>query len=234
MSPAPRRCSPPPSRPGSRASSTSVRSPRASPTCRSTARARRGPKRWSKASPLSTAIVRPPPSTARATAKRSTCSRWPSAGWSLLPPAGRLSLIHVDDLARLLLALAAERRRAADRARRWPPGGSTHREFGQALGRAVGRRVRTLSLPRPLLRFGARPTGWFAATRPSSPPTAPPISAIPTGPFRPTAPRRTLWQPGIDAEAGPAATARWYREARLALDPRLLSPHSIAYASVQD
>ena len=40
-----------------------------------------------------------------ATRKRSICSKWRSAGVVLLPPEGRLSLIHVDDLGRLLLAL---------------------------------------------------------------------------------------------------------------------------------
>jgi nucleoside-diphosphate-sugar epimerase len=51
----------------------------------------------------------PGPSMAPVTRRRSNCFAWPKRGIVLLPPEGRLSLIHVDDLARLLLALAIPR-----------------------------------------------------------------------------------------------------------------------------
>ena len=162
MSPEPPPCSPPPRRPGSSASSMSARSPRASRSCRSTARARRGRRSWSKR-PAS-----PPPSSARppsmvpATARRSSCSRWPGAGLVLLPPHGRLSVIHVDDLARLLLALADPECPAgpAGRARRRPrrAAGPMRNSARRSAGRWAAAVV-TLSMPRSMLRLGARIDG---------------------------------------------------------------------------
>ncbi|HET7315860.1 MAG TPA: NAD-dependent epimerase/dehydratase family protein, partial [Sphingomicrobium sp.] len=75
----------------------------------------------------------------------------------LLPPRGRVSLLHVDDLARLLLALAEsdEPRRVIfepDDARR---GGWTHKQLADAIGTAVGRRNLSLSVPGMMLKLGA-------------------------------------------------------------------------------
>ncbi len=76
-------------------------------------------------------------------------------GLAFLPPPGRVSLIHVGDLARLLVALAARR---GDRAIYEVDDGHamTHAELATAIGRAVGRRVLPLHLPKSLLRLGAR------------------------------------------------------------------------------
>ena len=81
-------------------------------------------------------------------------------GFVLLPPGGRLSVIHVDDLADLLLTLAntdpatTGKIYDADDAR---PNGWSHTEFAQAIGQAVGKRsVRTIAMPSALLRIGAR------------------------------------------------------------------------------
>ena len=49
-----------------------------------------------------------PPSTAPATARRSNCSRWPGAASSRCRPSGRFSVIHVEDLCRLILAVLDE------------------------------------------------------------------------------------------------------------------------------
>lgn len=76
-------------------------------------------------------------------------------GLAFLPPPGRVSLIHVEDLARLLVTLAAQ------------PGGCemyevddgetlTHADLAAVIGRAVGRRVMPMHLPKPLMRLGAR------------------------------------------------------------------------------
>ena len=99
------------------------------------------------------------PSTAPATARRSNCSRWPSSGLVLLPPKGRLSVIHVEDLARLMLALAepdAPERTSSSSPTTAARAAGAIRHFGAALGRAVGRRGVSLSAPRPLLQVAAR------------------------------------------------------------------------------
>jgi nucleoside-diphosphate-sugar epimerase len=73
-------------------------------------------------------------------------------------PAGRASLLHVDDLARLLLALvpagvASGQVLAPDDGR---DGGWAHGEMARAIGVAVGRRVRVITVPGWALRLGAR------------------------------------------------------------------------------
>ena len=136
-------------------------------------------------------------------------------GIVLLPPKGRLSVIHVDDLARLLLALTTEDAPAKiiiepDDGR---PGGWTHDEFGQALGAAVGRRGIRLSMPGPLLRFGAvldqlirrggaKLTSDRAAYFCHPDWVVDPAKAAP----------EPLWKPAIPTAAGLAATYRWYRD----------------------
>src|SRR3546814_9595448 len=74
-------------------------------------------------------------------------ARW---GIALLPPPGKLSVIEVSDLARLLLALVDGRsNRRLLEADDGKPGGWTHDEFANANGRAVGQRVMPMALPQP-------------------------------------------------------------------------------------
>src|SRR3546814_19602330 len=78
-------------------------------------------------------------------------------GLVLLPPAGRLSLIHAHDLADLLLLLAGPG--APSHLTLEPddnrPGGWGHREFATAIADAVGRKARRLPMPAPLPTRGA-------------------------------------------------------------------------------
>jgi uncharacterized protein YbjT (DUF2867 family) len=78
-------------------------------------------------------------------------------GFILLPPAGRLSVIEVSDLARLLLVLIdkPETVRQIYDADDGRTGGWSHTEFGRAIGEAVSKRAATLSMPRALVRLGA-------------------------------------------------------------------------------
>src|SRR3546814_2209004 len=63
----------------------------------------------------------------------------------------------LSDLARLLLALVDGRsNRRLLEADDGKPGGWTHDEFANAIGRAVGQRVMPMALPQPLLRLVAR------------------------------------------------------------------------------
>jgi nucleoside-diphosphate-sugar epimerase len=165
-------------------------------------------------SPLSSAIVRPPAVFGPGDREMLELFKMASRGLVLLPPHGRLSVIHVDDLARLLLALVDPL---------CPPGllvepddgregGWTHEEFGHALGRAVGRRVATLSMPRAMLRLGARIDGML---RGSAAKLTPDRAAYFCHPDWTVEPSRggpeSLWQPAIETNEGLAATARWYR-----------------------
>jgi len=162
---------------------------------------------------LSTATVRPPAVYGPGDRETLDLFRMAKRGLVLLPPAGRLSLIHVDDLARLLLALAKSDRTLLVEPDDGRPGGWTHEGFGQALGRAVGRTVRTLSAPGSVLRLAARAdvlvrgrkarlTSDRAAYFCHPDWTVSPACAAPAD----------LWRPQVATEPGLAATAFWYRQ----------------------
>lgn len=76
-------------------------------------------------------------------------------GFLPVPPAGRASLIHVRDLARALVALCRKEGDAHIGAT-WEvddgtPDGLSHVELAAAIGQALGRRVRAISLPQKIL-----------------------------------------------------------------------------------
>ena len=107
---------------------------------------------------LDWAIVRPPAVYGPGDRETLELFRMAKLGLMLMPPKGRVSVIHVDDLARLLLALAAPDAPASclTEPDDGKPGGWTHREFGRALGDAVGTKPTIVSSPGLLLRLAAR------------------------------------------------------------------------------
>jgi UDP-glucose 4-epimerase len=141
-----------------------------------------------------------------------------AARWGLvpMPPSGRASIVHVNDLARLLLALvpggeaASERIFEPDDAR---AGGWSHRELAQAIGAAVGRKVWAPALPKPLLSAAARLDGTLRGAKAKLTPDRVGYMTHPDWVSRPDkAPPAELWRPQIPTPEGLAATARWYRE----------------------
>ena len=168
------------------------------------------------ASPLSTAIVRPPAVYGPGDRETLELFRMAKTGLVLLPPVGRLSLLHVDDLARLLLALAeaGEQRDMVFEPDDGRSGGWTYREFAMALGRAVGKKVITLSTPRPLMKIAARADLLFRGSRAKLTPDRAAYFGHPDWSVSPAnEPPEALWRPRIKTEEGLAATARWYRDA---------------------
>lgn len=177
---------------------------------------------WSKAegdalvaaSDLDWTIVRPPAIYGPGDHEMLEMFRLAARGLVPLPPAGRFSTIHVDDLVRLLLALAADRpgARAIYEADDETPGGWSHVDFARALGRAVGRRAVPLTLPAFALRAGAKVARAVQGDRAKL--TADRVAyfchpdwAVADG----RRPPRALWRPEIATEAGLADTAAWYR-----------------------
>ena len=117
---------------------------------------------WSKAeaetrvqtSALDWTIVRPPAIYGPRDMRCSNCSGWHGRGIVPMPPAGtRISVIDVEDLTALLLALADDRRRAVDhRARRRRAGRLDTRATSRARSASrSGKRCRAIALPRALL-----------------------------------------------------------------------------------
>lgn len=167
------------------------------------------------ASSLPHAIVRPPAVYGPGDKETLELYRMAKRGIVLLPPEGKLSLIHVDDLGRLLLALADP---SAPKGLMVEPddgrhGGWTHAEFGKALGAALGRKVATVSMSRPILDFCARLDRWVR--RGGAKLTADRVAYFchPDWMVDPGrgAPEK-LWKPQIETERGLVETASWYRQ----------------------
>lgn len=132
-----------------------------------------------------------------------------------LPPRGRLSVIEVSDLARLLLALTGDRHSIGGIVE--PDDGSggwTHEAFGRAIGEAVGKRPLAVHLPRRMLTLAAKADGLIR--RKSAKLTSDRVAYFCHPDWtvdRARRPDPALWTPRIETSAGLAATARWYREA---------------------
>jgi nucleoside-diphosphate-sugar epimerase len=164
---------------------------------------------------LDWAIVRPPAVYGPGDKETLELFRMARLGLMLMPPKGRVSVIHADDLARLLLALAPYPAPSniliePDDGKR---GGWTHREFARALAAAVGVKAAVISSPGILLRLAARVDhlvrrenakltvdraayfshrNWVVEPKRAAPPE--------------------LWRPEIDTMQGLKDTASWYGE----------------------
>lgn len=165
------------------------------------------------ASPLSTVIVRPPAIYGPGDRELLEMFRMASRGIVLLPPAGRLSLLHAADLARLALALAGP---AAPTGIIEPddghPAGWTHREFGAMLGDAVGRKVRLASMPALIMRAAARADRLVRGAKAKLTPDRAAYFCHPdwvvSGDHAVPA---AVWQAAVPTPQGLADTAAWYR-----------------------
>lgn len=133
-----------------------------------------------------------------------------------LPPRGRTSIIHVDDLAELLLALVPGGEGVTgailepDDGR---PGGYEHRELARLIGAAVGRNVVAPYLPKPMLSLAARADRLLRG--PKAKLTADRVGYMchPDWVCRPErAVPSEVWTPRIPGAEGLAQTARWYRK----------------------
>ena len=166
-----------------------------------------------RSSGLDWSIVRPP--AVYGPGDRETLELFKAAKLGIvpLPPAGRLSLIHADDLCRLLLALAdpkapAQQLYEADDGRE---GGWSHREFADALAAAQDRRALALPVPAALIRFGARVDGLIRRSGAKLTADRAAYFCHPDWTIDPARrPAEALWQPRIETRQGLEETANWY------------------------
>ncbi|MBI0476331.1 NAD-dependent epimerase/dehydratase family protein [Sphingomonas sp. MA1305] len=174
---------------------------------------------WSKresealvaASPLDWTIVRPTGVYGAGDMEMRDMFRLARFGLALLPPPGKVSLIAVEDLARLLLALAE---RSGPSAILEADDGHvlTHAEMARLIGRAVGRRVWPIHLPAAGLRLGAALDRRLRGTAAKL--TADRVGYLCHGDWTADPARRpppALWTATTTTGDGLAATARWYR-----------------------
>ena len=166
---------------------------------------------------LDFAIVRPPAVYGPGDKETLELFRMAKRGLILLPPEGKLSLIHADDLANLLVTLAgADAPPPLAEPDDGTPGGWTHRQLAAALGDAVGRNALALSMPRAAVRLGALLDGLIRRDRAKLTRDRAAYFCHPDWVADPAlSPRADLWKPTIDSRDGLRATAEWYRANRL-------------------
>lgn len=176
---------------------------------------------WSKAeaervveaSPLDWMVVRPPAIYGPGDMEMLDLFRIARLGFALTPPDGRLSVIEVGDLGRLLLALvplsSEQRLIEADDGR---AAGWTHATFARAIGAATGKHVKVIALSAWLLKLAARldrlARGKHARL------TRDRVAYFCHSDWVIDAARRPspkVWQPAVETVDGLAATAAWYR-----------------------
>lgn len=168
-----------------------------------------------EASGLDWTIVRPP--AIYGPRDREILEMFRAATWGVvpMPPAGRTSILHVGDLARLLLRLTGAEGSSGQvfepddgRDRGW-----SHRELAKAIGDAVGRRVWAPHVPASVMRASAwldrRLRGDYAKLTPDR------VGYMIHPDWvsrRDRAPSVELWRAEVPTPEGLAATADWYRQ----------------------
>ena len=161
------------------------------------------------------AIVRPPAVYGPGDKETLELFRMAKLGIMLMPPRGHLSLIHVADLARLLLALAVNDgpSRCVIDPDDGKQGGWTHREFARALGRAVGTRPAIISAPGLFLRLAAHADGLLRGPKAKLTVDRAAYFSHRNWVVEPKrAAPRDLWHPEIETADGLKQTARWYAD----------------------
>lgn len=195
-------------------SSLSAREPKLSAYGASKARA----EELVQASGLIWTIVRPPAVYGPRDVEMFELFRSARLGVVPLPPGGGTSLIHVSDLAELLIALADTHGPKALFQRIFEPddgreGGWSHKEMAHAIGRAVGRgRVFAPNLPASLLSLAAGVDRIIRGDRAKLTKDRVGYMCHPNwiARFDRAVPDH-IWTPKIGSEEGLKATADWYR-----------------------
>ncbi|SIN59510.1 Nucleoside-diphosphate-sugar epimerase [Parasphingorhabdus marina DSM 22363] len=163
-------------------------------------------------------IIRPPAVFGPGDGEMLDLFKMAKLGVITLPPDadGVLSVIHVDDLARALMTLIPEHEDLTARIFEvddGTPGGWTQIQFAREIGKAVGnKKVRTIGMPRALLKFGAKADRFFRKDKAKL--TADRVSYFCHDDWTIDPAKRLphqLWVPKIETEKGLRDTAQWYR-----------------------
>jgi uncharacterized protein YbjT (DUF2867 family) len=140
------------------------------------------------------------------------------ARWGVMPMPprdGRSSVIHVDDLARLLLALVPGGEGVTGRSFEPDDGrkqGWSHYELARAIGWAMGRRPWVLHLGQTALERAARADQFLRRDKARMTLDRARYMAHPDWVASDAArPPRSLWRPQVLTRDGLKATAEWYR-----------------------
>jgi len=178
---------------------------------------------WSKArservvaaSGLDWTIVRPPAVYGPGDRETLELFKMARRGLALLPPGGRFSVIHVEDLCRLILALvgAPETLGQTYEPDDGTENGWEHRHFARTLSRVFGKRATTLAMPRAVVKGAARLDRLVRGSKARLTPDRARYFCHPDWVVAALArPPAALWTPAIRTPTGLKATALWYQE----------------------
>ena len=177
---------------------------------------------WSKArserlvaaAPLDWTIIRPPAVYGPGDRETFELFKMARRGLVALPPRGRFSVIHVDDLARLILAVIdcpdtyGQVYEPDDGAEN----GWSHRHFARTLGRVFGKRAATLAVPKAVVKGVARVDKLVRRGNAKLTPDRARYYCHPDWVVTAEArPPETVWRPSVRTPTGLKATAEWYR-----------------------
>jgi uncharacterized protein YbjT (DUF2867 family) len=169
-----------------------------------------------KASGLDWTIVRPPAVYGPRDTEMFELFRAAKLGVIPMPPRGAASIIHVSDLATLLLNLAGSPPKQTKQV--FEPddgrqGGWSHKELAHGIGEAMGRRVFAPNLPAGLLHVGAQIDRLLRGDKAKLTADRAGYMCHPNWVSRSDrAVPHDIWQPEIAGKQGFAQTAQWYRD----------------------
>ena len=158
-------------------------------------------------------IVRPPAVYGPGDRETLELFRMAKRGFVALPPKGRFSLVHVEDLCRLILRVLDE---PTTHGEIYEPddgreNGWGHRHFARVLGRLFGKRAATLATPRAVMHAVSRLDRLVRRDKAKLTPDRVRYFCHPD--WVVTAERRPpteLWKPEIRTPTGLKRTAEWY------------------------
>jgi uncharacterized protein YbjT (DUF2867 family) len=191
-------------------SSLAAREPELSNYGRSKAKA----ERLIAASGLEWTIIRPPAVYGPGDRETLELFKMARRGIVALPPKGRFSLIHVEDLCRLILAAVDEPETVSET---YEPddgrdNGWAHSHFARTLGRIFGKRATTLSVPKLVMHGASRLDRLFRRKKAKL--TADRVNYFCHPDWVVSAERRPpqqFWTPTVRTPTGLKETAEWYR-----------------------
>jgi uncharacterized protein YbjT (DUF2867 family) len=177
---------------------------------------------WSKmkseklvsASGLDWTTIRPPAVYGPGDRETLELFRMARRGFVGLPPGGRMSVIHVEDLCRLMLAVLEDE---DSRSETYEPddgraGGWEHRAFALTLAAVYKRKAFAVAFPKPVLRLASGLERLFRGNKAKL--TADRVGYYCHPDWVVAAERRPparLWTPAIPTETGLEQTAAWYQ-----------------------
>jgi uncharacterized protein YbjT (DUF2867 family) len=177
---------------------------------------------WSKskserivaASGLDWTILRPPAIYGPGDRETFELFKMARRGFVALPPKGRFSVIHVEDLCRLILTLIDQPDTFSETYE--PDDGNVdgwdHRHFARTLGRVFGKRAATVAMPRVVMRGASRIDRLVRRSNAKLTPDRVRYFCHPDWVVTAEArPPEKLWTPRIRTATGLKATAEWYR-----------------------